>query len=188
VAEDLAIYRKALGLETGPLSATIRTTSGTVRCQLFPAKSPIAVASFIGLASGKKPWRDTAGRIQNRPYYDDIAISRVIPGFVVATGPSNPGYPLANESSDLAHLPGTLAMESGADLVFVLEESKRLDGTETIIGRCVELPILRAISMSERDSQDRPTTPLRIESIRIGDEPVGIDLPPAKPHPAIKIR
>jgi cyclophilin family peptidyl-prolyl cis-trans isomerase/protein-disulfide isomerase len=197
--EDLAIYRKQLGLETGQLSATIRTTKGTVRCQLFPDKSPIAVANFIGLASGKKPWRDTAGRIQNRPYYDDTAIYRVIPEFVVqggrhldATGPSNPGYSFPDESSDLVHLPGMLAMANGgpdtngAELVFVLEESQRLDGMETIIGRCVELSVLRSISTSERDSQDRPTAPLRIESIRIGDEPVGLELKPAQPHPAIK--
>ena len=200
VVEDLAIYRKELGLETGPLSATVRTTSGELRCQLFPDKAPIAVANFIGLASGKKPWRDTAGRIQtNKPYYDDTAIYRVIPEFLVqggrpvdANGPSNPGYTFATESSDLVHVPGTLAMASsgpdtnGAEIVFVLEESKRLDGTETIIGRCKEYAVLRVLAMTERDSQDRPLARTRIESIRIGNETVPLQQPPAPPVPPVK--
>jgi cyclophilin family peptidyl-prolyl cis-trans isomerase/protein-disulfide isomerase len=199
VKEDLALYRAELGLGTGPLSATIELTGGTVRCQLLADQSPIAVANFVGLASGKKPWRDTAGRIHtHEPYYDGTAIYRVIPEFLFqggrpadANGPSTPGYTFDDEASHLTHLPGTLAMANsgpntnGAELVFMIEASPRLDGTQTIIGKCLNVDVLRGIAGTARDSNDRPTTRRSIERIRIGNENVlapGLD----KPAPAVK--
>ena len=185
VAADLAAYRGELGLPSGALSAQLETSMGTIHCQLAADKSPIAVANFIGLASGHKPWRDAAGRIHTKePYYDGTAIYRVIPEFVVQGGrpatdldtPSDPGYTFADEASDLTHLPGTLAMANrgpatnGGELLFLVEESKRLDGSETIIGQCKDLDVIRAISRVHRDTRDRPEAPLTIQRIRIGDE------------------
>ncbi|MBA3459102.1 MAG: protein kinase [Deltaproteobacteria bacterium] len=189
VVEDLAIYRKALGLHGKFMSATIETSAGIVRCNLLHDQSPIGVANFIGLASGQKPWRDGAGRIHtNQPYYDGTAVYRVIPAFLVQAGrpadtldvPSNPGYTFADEKSALIHLPGSLALANsgpdtnGAELVFVLERAQRLDGTETIIGKCPDITVLTAISTLDRDSKDRPLLPVTIRSVRFEDKMVGL--------------
>ena len=37
---------------TGPLSATIETSKGVLRCRLLDDKAPLTVANFIGLATG----------------------------------------------------------------------------------------------------------------------------------------
>ncbi|MBL0216062.1 MAG: peptidylprolyl isomerase [Myxococcales bacterium] len=181
-ADDLAVYRKELGLGAGELTAQIETSLGTLHCRLAPDKAPLAVANFVGLASGIKPWRDRAGAIRrNSPYYDGTAIYRVIPEFVIQIGrpatsieePSDPGYLFADETNDLTHVPGTLAMASrgpatnGGELVLLVEEAKRLDGTETIIGTCAELDVLRKLSRVARDHSDHPETPLAIQRIRI---------------------
>ena len=40
--------------------AIIHTTSGDMRCTLFPDQAPKAAATFIGLANGSKPWKNPA--------------------------------------------------------------------------------------------------------------------------------
>src|ERR1051325_9676543 len=68
-----------------PPSATIHTTVGDMKCELFPDKAPKAVANFIGLARGTKPWKDpaTGNTIHGKPLYDGVIFHRVIPEFMV---------------------------------------------------------------------------------------------------------
>jgi hypothetical protein len=40
--------------------AILHTTAGDMKCELFPSQAPKAVANFIGLAKGTKPWKDPA--------------------------------------------------------------------------------------------------------------------------------
>src|SRR5262249_28743350 len=70
---------------TRQLTATIRLENQrTLTCKLFDQKAPIAVANFVGLARGKKPFLDPKlGRWVQRPFYDGLTIHRVIPGFVI---------------------------------------------------------------------------------------------------------
>src|SRR5438876_704178 len=42
----------------GPLRALIDTDKGLLTCPLEDAKVPNAVANFVGLARGLRPWRD----------------------------------------------------------------------------------------------------------------------------------
>jgi peptidyl-prolyl cis-trans isomerase A (cyclophilin A) len=75
-------------------TAVIHTTVGDMKCELFPDKAPKAVANFIGLARGTKPWKDpaTGKTIHGKPLYDGVIFHRVIPEFMVQTGdPSGTG-------------------------------------------------------------------------------------------------
>jgi peptidyl-prolyl cis-trans isomerase A (cyclophilin A) len=56
-AEDLATYTQDI-TGNGPLTATIDTSMGTFHCELFADKSPMTVANFVGLATGKKAWQN----------------------------------------------------------------------------------------------------------------------------------
>src|SRR5204862_1705710 len=54
-ADDLAEYTKDISGK-GALTAKIDTSMGTFNCEMFGDKSPMTVANFVGLATGKKSW------------------------------------------------------------------------------------------------------------------------------------
>jgi peptidyl-prolyl cis-trans isomerase B (cyclophilin B) len=86
------------------LTATIHTTKGDIKLNLFPDKTPITVLSFVNLSK--------------RGYYDGLTFHRVIPDFMIqggcpiGSGTGGPGYNFKDEfSSDLRHdKPGILSM------------------------------------------------------------------------------
>jgi peptidyl-prolyl cis-trans isomerase A (cyclophilin A) len=54
---SFSLAQATAGLATsGPLVATIKTTKGELRCKLLDDKAPIAVANFVGLARGTRPF------------------------------------------------------------------------------------------------------------------------------------
>src|ERR1700732_2166098 len=58
-------------------TAIIHTTAGDLKCTLFPAQAPKAVANFVGLAKGTKPWKDPAtGTTVHKPLYDGVIFHR----------------------------------------------------------------------------------------------------------------
>lgn len=101
-------------------TAVIHTTAGDMKCELFPDKAPKAVANFIGLAKGTKPWNNPADgkTVHGKPLYDGVIFHRVIPEFMIQTGdPSGTGRgDVGFEFQDELHadllfdLPGRLAM------------------------------------------------------------------------------
>jgi peptidyl-prolyl cis-trans isomerase A (cyclophilin A) len=100
--------------------AIIHTMIGDMKCQLFSEQAPLAVANFVGLATGKKDWINpkTHQVEHNRPLYDGTIFHRVIPDFMIqagdptGTGDGDPGYRFNDElKSDLQFdRPGRLAM------------------------------------------------------------------------------
>src|SRR5437588_3371282 len=101
-------------------TATIHTSAGDMRCELFPDKAPKTVSNFIGLATGKKDWTNPAtGKLEhNKPLYDGVIFHRVIPTFMIqggdplGTGSGGPGYQFEDELHPdlLFDHPGRLAM------------------------------------------------------------------------------
>jgi peptidyl-prolyl cis-trans isomerase A (cyclophilin A) len=59
-----------------------------MKCTLFPDKEPQAVANFIGLARGTKPWKDpaTGHDVHDKPLYDGVTFHRTIPDFMIQAG------------------------------------------------------------------------------------------------------
>lgn len=104
----------------GPTTATIHTTAGDMKCELFPDKAPKTVDNFIGLATGTKDWKNpSTGQMEhNHPLYDGVIFHRVIPNFMIqggdptGTGMGDPGYQFDDElRADLTFdKPGRLAM------------------------------------------------------------------------------
>src|SRR5690606_15531017 len=53
-----------------PMFATLHTTAGDIRIELFPNHAPTTVANFTGLATGTKTWTHPAtGAESNDPLY-----------------------------------------------------------------------------------------------------------------------
>ncbi len=69
-------------------TAIIDTTAGKMTCTLFPDKAPIGVENFIGLATGKKDWKNPVSGATKHgvPLYDGTIFHRVIPNFMIQGG------------------------------------------------------------------------------------------------------
>jgi len=78
---------KAAPAKTAP-TAIFHTTAGDMKCTLFPDKEPKAVANFIGLAKGTKPWKDpaTGNEVHGKPLYDGVTFHRTLPDFMIQAG------------------------------------------------------------------------------------------------------
>ena len=178
-ANDLPIFlAKVKG--KGRLTATIDTTMGAFHCELFEADAPLAVANFVGLATGQKPWSDADGNLQRKPFYDGLGFHRVIPGFMIqggdplGDGSGGPGYAFANEIVDSRRHdgPGVLSMaNSGPDTngsqFFITEAAAPwLDGKHTIFGRCKEGKLVKKITALAGEG-DRPKKPVVIKHVTV---------------------
>jgi peptidyl-prolyl cis-trans isomerase A (cyclophilin A) len=178
-AADLATYTADLK-GSGKLMATFETSMGTIHCELFGDKAPIAVANFVGLARGKKAF-NAGGKTEKKPFYDGLTFHRVIPGFMIqggdpeGSGRGGPGYQFQNEQAAGESMEaGTLAManagkDTNGSQFFITEVArKELDPNYTIFGRCKETTIVKAITGTPRNDSDKPNTPVVIKKLTIG--------------------
>ena len=125
------------------LYAELQMKDGDIYCRLEFQCSPIAVASFVGLAEG----RFVAGK----PYFDGLNFHRVEPGFVIQGGCPNgdgtggPGYEFPNEiDRRFTHKKaGILSMANagpdtnGSQFFITLGPAKFLDGRYSVFGSVV---------------------------------------------------
>jgi cyclophilin family peptidyl-prolyl cis-trans isomerase len=125
--------------------AEIATPRGAVVCELFFQKTPLTVASFVGLAEG------TLGPAPRKPYYEGLTFHRVVPDFVVqggdptGTGEGGPGYRFPDEFvPGLRHEAiGVLSMANGgpdtngSQFFITLRETNRLNYLHSVFGRVV---------------------------------------------------
>jgi peptidyl-prolyl cis-trans isomerase A (cyclophilin A) len=198
---------KPPAVPTGP-TAVIDTTMGRLTCKLFEKEAPVTVANFIGLAEGTKDWTDpkTLQKMHHQPFYNGTTFHRVIPTFMIqggdraGDGSGDPGYFFQDEidPSLTFDQPGLLAMANAGpgpsgggtngSQFFITEDAvAQLNGKHTIFGLCDAHTILLVASIArvERNSSDRPITPVVINRVTI--VPVGAQMPPepvmVAPHP-----
>jgi peptidyl-prolyl cis-trans isomerase A (cyclophilin A) len=76
--------------DANALVATIETGEGKIECRLFEDKAPIAVANFVGLARGVRPWKNVDGKWVKEPAYDNTVFHRIIKGFMIQGGDAIP--------------------------------------------------------------------------------------------------
>jgi peptidyl-prolyl cis-trans isomerase A (cyclophilin A) len=171
-----------------PLTATIETNKGTISCELYEKQTPITVANFVGLATGKRAWLDpkTEKWVKKKPFYDGLTFHRVIPEFMIqggdplGTGTGNPGYKFNDEI--VAELkfdrPALLAMaNAGLDddgkgtngsQFFVTEvPTMSLNGKHTIFGTCEPLAVVKTIARVTRGARDKPVEPVVMTKVTI---------------------
>lgn len=140
------------------LYAEIGTPRGTLTCELYFQKTPLTVASFVGLAEG------TLGPAPRKPYFNGIKFHRVVADFVVqggdplGTGEGGPGYEFQDEVQPrLRHDgPGVLSMANdgpdtnGSQFFLTLRDVNRLNYLHTVFGRVVRgLDILTQIKQDD---------------------------------------
>jgi peptidyl-prolyl cis-trans isomerase A (cyclophilin A) len=186
--DDLAVYTKDVA-GSGKLKATIETSMGTFHCDLYEDKSPMTVANFVGLATGKHAWRNPQGGAveKGKPFYNGLTFHRVIPGFMVqggcplGNGTSGPGYEFDDETDNgIAVEEGMLAMANlgpatnGSQFFIMESRAEWLDGKHTVFGRCAEVDLVKRITLVDKvcptcnvdnPRRDKPKTHITIKQI-----------------------
>ena len=184
----------ALVHPNGP-TVVLDTSMGRITCQFYERQTPKAVANFIALAEGTKDWTDPATKKKqhNKPYFDGTTFHRVIPEFMIqggdptGTGMGDPGYSFEDELDPNLNFdsPGKLAMansgpNTNGSQFFVTEQAQdSLNQHYTLFGQCDESSVLvvKTIARVERDSQDKPLTPVYLKKVTIVRE--GQPMPPS---------
>jgi peptidyl-prolyl cis-trans isomerase A (cyclophilin A) len=167
------------------LFATLSTTQGDIRLQLFPNHAPKTVANFVELAEGGREWTDprSGNRTKDR-LYDGTVFHRVISGFMIqggdplGTGTGGPGYRFNDEiHPELAFTrPYLLAMANagpgtnGSQFFITVEPTAWLTGKHTIFGEVADAEsraIVDQIAATQTGQMDRPVTDVVINTIAI---------------------
>jgi len=148
-------------------TATIKTNLGTIVCDLFTSDAPNTVNNFVFLA--------------REGFYDGVIFHRVISGFMIqggdptGTGTGGPGYRFADEPVQRPYKRGTLAManagrNTNGSQFFIMHRDYPLPPNYTIFGKANSgEEVVDSIANTPTGAQDRPRTPVTIESITIAE-------------------
>lgn len=121
-----------------PLTATLKTSKGTIEIALEADKTPVTVANFVNLAQ--------------KGFYNGIKFHRVIPDFMIqggdptGTGAGGPGYRFEDEfDPTLKHTgPGILSMANagpgtnGSQFFITHVATPWLDGKHSVFGHVLK--------------------------------------------------
>ena len=164
-----------------PIMTITMADGGKIVCELYPEKAPQSVRNMIALA--------------NKGFYDGLIFHRVISGFMIqggcpkGTGTGGPGYCIKGEfklngvKNNLSHKRGVVSMaraqspnSAGSQFFIMHEDGEFLDGQYAAFGQ-VTGNVEEAIRISEvpTDWNDKPKTPVVIQSIRVDTQ--GVDYP-----------
>lgn len=174
-----------LNLKVGQkILATLKTSLGDIKVELYPDKAPITVANFVGLSEGSQPWKDpkTGSLIENKSLYEGTIFHRVIDQFMIQGGDplgqgiGGPGYQFVDEfSNDLKFDgPGYLAMANsgpgtnGSQFFITQVATTWLNGKHTILGKVLEgMSVVNKIAAVKKDASDKPLTPVTLNKVVI---------------------
>jgi len=164
-------------------SATLHTSEGDIEIELFDERAPRTVENFVGLATGDREWEHPeTGETMDTPLYADVEFHRIIEDFMIQTGDptgtgrGGPGYTFDDEfHDDLRHdAAGKLSMANrgpdtnGSQFFITLAPQPHLDDKHAVFGEVTDgMDVVEAIGNAETDADDRPTTPIHLESVEI---------------------
>jgi peptidyl-prolyl cis-trans isomerase A (cyclophilin A) len=169
--------------------ATLNTTLGPIKVNLYGNHAPKTVKNFVGLATGEIEWTHPAtGEKSTKPLYDGVIFHRIIPGFMIQGGDplgqgfGGPGYQFDDEiSPDLDFTaPYVLAMANsgiqngrgtnGSQFFITVAPTTWLQGKHSIFG-AVEDPdsqaIIEKLANVATDGRDKPLEDVVIENITV---------------------
>ena len=147
----------------------METSMGLIEIELFTDKAPKTAGNFRTLVE--------------KGFYTGLIFHRVINGFMLqggcpkGTGTGGPGYTIPDEfGQGLRHdSEGILSMANagpntgGSQFFITLAPTPWLDGKHAIFGKVVNgIDVVRAIGKVPTDRDDRPKTPVKINSVTVG--------------------
>ncbi|MGW5642929.1 peptidylprolyl isomerase [Saccharopolyspora sp. NPDC003752] len=167
------------------VTATLHTSQGDIRINLFPDKAPKTVANFVGLAEGTKEYTEpNAKGERSGPFYDGVIFHRVISGFMIQTGDptgtgrGGPGYQFGDEFHPELQFtkPYLLAMANagpntnGSQFFITVGATDWLNYKHSIFGEVADQDsrnVVDAIGNTATGRLDRPVNDIVIEKVSI---------------------
>lgn len=165
------------------LYAVFETSEGTITAELFEKYVPNAVRTFVGLATGTKPWLDPAIKgFVKRPMYNGITFHRVVreqmiqSGDPTGLGTHNCGFTVRDEFLPGLRFdgPGRLAVantgqqDSGACQFFITEQAiPSWNGKYTIFGQVVSGQEVVGKINRVRTVNEKPVQPVMLNKVII---------------------
>jgi len=165
--------------------ATLHTTAGDIRIELYPNHAPRTVQNFTGLATGTTPWTDpTTGEERTDPLYNGVVFHRVISGFMIqggdplGTGTGGPGYRFADEFHPELQFdrPYLLAMANagpgtnGSQFFITVGPTPHLNRRHTIFGEVADggsRAVVDKIAGIPTGGMDRPVEDVVVEAVEV---------------------
>ncbi|MAT19114.1 MAG: peptidylprolyl isomerase [Leifsonia sp.] len=169
--------------------ATMHTSLGDIRLNLFGNHAPKTVDNFVGLATGTKEWtHPQTGATSTAPLYDGVIFHRIIKQFMLQGGDplgmgiGGPGYEFDDEiNSELDFTqPYILAMANagtrggrgtnGSQFFITTVPTTWLQGKHTIFGEVADEDskrVVDAIEAVDTDARDKPLTDVVITSVTV---------------------
>jgi cyclophilin family peptidyl-prolyl cis-trans isomerase len=165
------------------LYAVFDTSEGEITAELYEKYTPIAVKTFVGLATGTHPWvSPTLKKWVKGPMYDNITFHRVVRDEMIQSGdPTGKGNHNCGFTIHDEILPGfrfdragKLAManagspDSGGCQFFITADAvPQWTGTYTIFGQVVEgQDVVRRINHAPV-KDEKPLDPVALRHVRI---------------------
>ena len=151
--------------QTKKYTATITTSMGVMKLDLFASETPNTVNSFVFLAK--------------EHFYDGLKFHRVIKNFMIqggdprGNGTGGPGYSFRDEPVKRQYVRGTLAMansgpNTNGSQFFIVHQNYPLPPNYTIFGMVTEgFETLDKIATTQTNSADAPVNNMIIQSITI---------------------
>lgn len=169
--------------------ATIHTTLGDIKVNLFGNHAPVTVDNFVGLATGAKEWKHPGtGEVSTKPLYDGVIFHRIIKQFMLQGGDplgqgiGGPGYQFDDEiHPELAFdQPYLLAMANaglqmgrgtnGSQFFITTVPTPWLNRKHTIFGEVADEESKRVVDAIEAvptDGRDKPLEDVVITGIDV---------------------
>jgi peptidyl-prolyl cis-trans isomerase A (cyclophilin A) len=166
--------------------ATLHTTAGPIRLELFDNHAPKTVRNFIGLAQGSIPYTDPrTGQPGSGPYFNGVIFHRVIDGFMIqggdptGTGTGGPGYEFGDEIHPELQFdrPYLLAMANagpgtnGSQFFITVAPTPHLNRKHTIFGQVADddsRKVVDSIATTRTTRpNNRPVNDIAIERVDI---------------------
>jgi len=169
--------------------ATVHTSLGDIRVNLFGNHAPKTVTNFVGLATGQIEWtHPSSGEKSTAPLYDGVIFHRIIKEFMIQGGDplgqgiGGPGYEFDDEIHPELQFtePYLLAMANagtrggkgtnGSQFFISTIPTPWLNGKHTIFGVVADdesRKVVDAIEATPTDGRDKPLTDVTISSIDV---------------------
>src|SRR3954453_19057364 len=165
--------------------ATLHTTAGDIRVQLYGNHAPKTVKNFVDLATGGVEWKHPkTGQKSNDPLYDGTIFHRVIAGFMIqggdplGEGVGGPGYQFKDEFHPELGFdrPYLLAMANsgpntnGSQFFITVGPTPHPNRKHSIFGEVADAEsraVVDAIAATKTDRQARPVEPITINSVTV---------------------
>jgi peptidyl-prolyl cis-trans isomerase A (cyclophilin A) len=173
------------GMSNATQIATLHTSAGDIRLELFGNHAPKTVKNFVDLATGGVEWKHPATGVRtSEPLYNGTIFHRVIAGFMIQGGDplgegyGGPGYKFGDEfhpelSFDRPYLlamansgPGT----NGSQFFITVTDPSHLNRKHTIFGEVADADsraVVDRIATAKTGRNDKPVEDVTINSVTV---------------------